>query len=145
MDELKKCPHCGKAAIYCSIDGYAAEPGHPTYWCRCPDEYAIFVVSLWQDRPLEAALEAENKRLKMALQKIHDFREKGPMYFRTIWPEERRVSISTAWQWVRDGIANGQIDGPDTLPLKDLMLQLESEGLITLARCNPEGEILYGK
>ncbi len=69
----------------------------------------------------------------------------GQKYFRITYPESRRVSIDEAWQWVNDALANGEIEGPDSLPIEDLMEQMEQEGKITLVyrkkstpRFNPE-------
>lgn len=64
-EQLKPCPFCGGIAVYCGEDGlaYHGDNSHRKY-CTCartdcmPLE-SIVPVAVWQQRPIEDALQAE--------------------------------------------------------------------------------------
>lgn len=65
--ELKLCPFCGS-------NGHQTKnlKGRVSYSCEngmCPSYRVDMCLDEWQSRPLETALEAENKRLREALEK----------------------------------------------------------------------------
>lgn len=57
--------------------------------------------------------------------------------FRIVYPEYREVPDYVMRQWADDAIADDEIKGPSTLPLKELALQLQDAGLITLGSARP--------
>lgn len=75
MTELKKCPFCRVAAQKLTVnktwDG-KTEPNiyHPRGKGKCYLEGTRFYEDEWQTRPIESALEAENERMKTALEEM---------------------------------------------------------------------------
>lgn len=54
------------------------------------------------------------------------------MPFSIVYPEVNTVSDATMRGWAEDAIANGEIDGPASLSVEDLAMQLHREGLISM-------------
>lgn len=96
MSELKNCPHCNKVM---TEDNFYSEDGYPQ-GCHCWEDCNTSekAKEIWNTRPIEAALELENKRLTELISSL--MLEKGELFHKL--KEVQKHDPFNAWNDPKD-------------------------------------------